>query len=218
MNENRIAALVGDFYHEAASMRAALEAAAQGPGCSIDFFADPAAGPWDRLSQYSLLVMAREGRIAPRESNAVWNTETHERAIADFVAAGGGLAGLHAGLASYGHTGIYGQTLHGSFMIHPEEHPQFQVRPLGTPHVLLEGFQEFSLRDEMYFVRVDSAQTTRLLEVTAPDYGSSTAAWAHAYGKGRVFCFTPGHRNEVLKDPSYLRFLARGIQWAMGLL
>jgi type 1 glutamine amidotransferase len=218
MKEIRIAALVGDFYHEAGPMRAALEAASKGQGSSIDFFTDPAAGPWDRLSQYSLLVMAREGRITPRESNAVWNTERHERAIGDFVAAGGGLVGLHAGLASYGHKGIYGQTLHGSFIIHPEEHPEFQVRPLGETHVLLEGFREFSLRDEMYFVRVDSTQTTRLLEVTAPDYGSSTAAWAHSIGKGRVFCFTPGHRNEVLADPAYLRFLARGVQWALGRL
>ncbi len=217
MTQNRIAALIGDFYHEAAPMRAALETAAQGKDSSIDFFTDPTALPWDRLSQYSLLVMARESRMAPLESKAVWNAESHERAIADFVAAGGGLVGLHAGLA-YTHKGIYGQTLHGSFGYHPEEHPQFQVRPLDAHHVLLEGFGEFSLRDEMYFVHVDSTQTTRLLEVASPDYGSSTAAWAHACGKGRVFCFTPGHRNEVLSDPAYLRFLARGIQWVSGRL
>jgi type 1 glutamine amidotransferase len=218
MTEHRIAALVGDFYHDPGPQRAALEGAAKGQGSSIDFFTDPAAGPWDRLSRYSLLVIAREGRIAPLESKAVWNTESHERSIADFVAAGGGLVGLHAGLASYEHKGIYGQTLHGSFMLHPEEHPEFQVRRLDAPHVLLEGFRGFSLRDEMYFVRVDSAQTTRLLEVDAPDYGRSTAAWAHTCGKGRVFCFTPGHRNEVLADPAYLRFLAHGIQWAQGRL
>jgi type 1 glutamine amidotransferase len=132
--------------------------------------------------------------------------------------AGGGLAGLHAGLASYGHAGIYCQTLHGSFVNHPEEHPEFRLRPLGTTHVLLDGFREVSFRDEMYFVRVDSGQTTRLLEVAAPDYGSSAAAWAHACGKGRVFCFTPGHRQEVLADPAYIGFLGRGIQWALGRL
>jgi type 1 glutamine amidotransferase len=217
MTEDRIAALIGDFYHEAAPMRAALETAAQGQGFSIDFFTDPAALPWNGLSQYSLLVMAREGRVAPLQSKAVWNTDSHERAIADFVAAGGGLVGLHAGLA-YGHTGTYGQTLRGSFAYHPEELPEFQVRPLGVPHVLLEGFREFSVRDEMYFVRVDSTQTTRLLEVVSSDYGSSSAAWAHALGKGRVFCFTPGHQSEVLSDPAYLRFLGRGIRWASGRL
>lgn len=198
-------------------MRAALETAAPDQGSLIDFFTDPAAVPWDRLSQYSHFVLAREGRVAPLESKAVWNTESHERAIADFVTAGGGLVGLHAGLA-YGLTSTYSRLLNGGFTYHPEELPEFQVRPLAARHVLLEGFREFSVKDEMYFVRVDSTRTTRLLEAASPDYGSSTAAWAHECGKGRVFCFTPGHRGEVLAHPAYRRFLARGIQWAVGRL
>jgi hypothetical protein len=35
------------------------------------------------------------------------------------------------------------------------------------------GFVGFELTDEMYFVRVDSARTTRLLEIAHPDYGTS---------------------------------------------
>jgi type 1 glutamine amidotransferase len=217
MPASRIAALVGDFYHEPGPMRAALEAAA-GADARIDFFTDPLTAPWGTLSDYGVLVMAREGRLAPRESNAVWNTERHEQAIAAFVRAGGGLVGLHAGLASYAHAGPYGSTLHGTFLIHPEQHPEFRIRSTGTSHVLLEGFSEISFRDEMYFVHVDSAETTRLLESSSPDYGSSTTAWAHACGAGRVFCFTPGHRTEVLEDPAYLRFLAKGIQWVRRLL
>ena len=213
MIENRVAALIGDFYHEAAPMRAALETAVQGPGSSIDFYTDPAAVPWDRLSQYSLLVMAREGRVVQR-----WLlVPVGGLALLPGFHAAGGLVGLHAGLA-YGHKGTYSRILQGGFTYHPEELPEFQVRPLGAHHVLLEGFREFSVRDEMYFVRVNSTETTRLLEVAASDYGTSTAAWAHACGKGRVFCFTPGHRSEVLADPAYLRFLARGIQWALGRL
>lgn len=217
MPASRIAALVGDFYHEPAPMRAALEAAA-GADARIDFFTDPLVAPWEKLSDYGVLVMAREGRLAPRESKAVWNTERHEQAIAAFVRAGGSLVGLHAGLASYAHAGPYGSTLHGTFFSHPEQHPEFRVRSTGAAHVLLEGFSEVSFRDELYFVRVDSADTTRLLESSAPDYGCTTTAWAHACGAGRVFCFTPGHRREVLEDPAYRRFLAKGIQWVQRLL
>ena len=208
----RIAALVGDFYHMPGPMQAALTAAA-GADVRIDFFTDPLAAPWEKLSDYDVLVMAREGRLAPRESDARWNTERHEQAISAFVRAGGGLVGLHAGLASYAHAGTYGSTLHGSFLMHPEQHPEFLVRSTGAAHALLEGFSEVSFRDEMYFVRVDSADTTRLLESSAPDYGSTTTAWAHACGAGRVFCFTPGHRAEVLEDPAYRGFLAKGILW-----
>jgi type 1 glutamine amidotransferase len=217
MPASRIAALVGDFYHEPDPMRAALEAAA-GSDARIDFFTDPLAAPWEKLSDYAVLVMAREGRLAPRESKAVWITERHEQAIAAFVRAGGGLVGLHAGLASYAHAGPYGSTLHGTFLMHPEQHPEFRVRSTGAAHVLLEGFSEVSFRDEMYFVRVDSADTTRLLESSEPDYGCTTTAWAHGCGAGRVFCFTPGHQREVLEDPAYRRFLAKGLQWVQRLL
>jgi type 1 glutamine amidotransferase len=215
--QSRIAALVGDFYHQPGPMRAALEATV-GPAARIDFFTDPLAVQWGRLGEYAVLVVAREGFVAPRESQARWNTEQHEEAIAAFVRSGGSLVGLHAGLASYAHAGPYGSTLHGTFLIHPEQHPEFRVRSTGASHVLLEGFAEVSFRDEMYFVHVDSQDTTRLLESSAPDYGSSTAAWAHECGAGRVFCFTPGHRTEVLEDPAYRWFLARGIRWARRLL
>jgi uncharacterized protein len=218
MAHDRIAALIGDFYHEPGPMRSALEAAVDSQDARIDFFTDPSAVPWEKLSDYALLVIAREGRMTPKESNAVWNTERHEKVIAEYVGAGGGLVGLHAGVASYAHAGAYGRTLHGTFFIHPEEHPEFCVRSTGASHVLLQGFREMKFRDEMYFVRVDSADTTRLLESISPDYGSSTAAWAHTCGKGRVFCFTPGHRNEVLADPAFRGFLSRGIQWVRGLL
>jgi hypothetical protein len=142
---SRIAALIGDFHHEPGPMRAAREAAA-GSDARIDFFNDPLAAPWEHLHDCGVLVVAREGRVAPRESKTLWFTERHERAIAAFV-------------------------------------------------------------------RVDSADTTRLLESSAPDYGSSTTARAHACVAGRVFCFTPGHRAEVLADPAYRRFLTNGIQW-----
>ena len=217
MPSSRIAALIGDDWHEPAPLRAALEAAA-GADARIDVFTDPFSVPWERLAGYGTLVMAREGRLAPRTSKALWCTERHEQAIAAFVRAGGGLVGLHAGLATYAHAGPYGATLHGTFFSHPEQHPEIRLRPTGAAHVLLDGFAEFSFLDEMYFMRVDSADTIRLLEASAADYGSSSAAWAHECGSGRVFCFTPGHRAEVLEDPAYRRFLAKGIQWVQRLI
>jgi type 1 glutamine amidotransferase len=217
MPMSRIAALIGDDWHEPLPMRAALEATA-GADARIDVFTDPIAVPWERLADYGVLVMAREGRRAPRSSKDLWITDRHEQAIAAFVRAGGSLVGLHAGLATYAHAGPYGATLHGTFFSHPEQHPEYRLRSTGAAHVLLEGFAEASFRDEMYFVRVDTADTTRLLEASAPDYGCTAAAWAHTSGAGRVFCFTPGHRSEVLEDPAYRRFLAKGLQWARRLI
>jgi type 1 glutamine amidotransferase len=215
MAVQRIAALVGDFYHEADGMRSALARAARAAGFDLQAFTEPADLPWDSLGTFRGLVLAKENRVAPAESNAVWATPAQESAIAEFAEAGGAVIGLHNGLASYDMNGAYFRTVRGAFQYHPKEHPRFRVRALSADHPALRGFKSFELTDEMYFVRVDSARTTCLLELAHPDYGTSCAAWAHDVGKGRVFCFTPGHRAEVLLDPGFSFILENGLRWAL---
>lgn len=41
--------------------------------------------------------------------------------------------------------------------------------------------------------------------------------WAKNYGKGRVFNFTGGHRDEFLDEPKNQALLLEGIDWALGL-
>jgi len=67
----RIAALLGDYYHEPGPMMDALQASAMGTGILIEFFQDPSSIPWGKLSTYGALVIAREGRIAPNQPNAL---------------------------------------------------------------------------------------------------------------------------------------------------
>jgi type 1 glutamine amidotransferase len=215
MAAQQVAALVGDFYHAPESIADALRQAAGRLGFALQTFTDPAGVPWESLGSYGGLIIAKENRIAPTQSNAVWAASKHESAIARFAAAGGAVIALHNGLASYDPEGAYFQTVRGGFQFHPKEHPRFQVRALPVSHPILAGFQGFELTDEMYFVHVDSSRTTRLLELAHIDYGTSCAAWAHEAGKGRVFCFTPGHNDEVLRDPGYARFLDNGLRWAL---
>jgi type 1 glutamine amidotransferase len=215
MAQRKLASLVGDFYHVPDGMRDTLRQAAARISFDVDVFTDPSALPWNALGDYRGLVMVKENRIAPAESNAVWATPKHEAAIADFAAAGGAVIGLHNGLSSFDPEGPYFQTVRGGFQYHPKEHPRFQVRALPVDHPVLAGFKGFELKDEMYFVRVLSSQTTRLLQLAHADYGTSCAAWAHDVGKGRVFCFTPGHTAEVLNDTAYRALLDRGLRWAL---
>ena len=212
---HRIAALIGDFYHAPDGMRDTLQAAAARAGFELAAYTDPALLPWDSLPDFDGLVMAKENRVEPGRSNAVWATAKHESAIAKFAAAGGALIGLHNGLSFFDEQGAYFQTLRGGFGYHPKEHPLFQVRALPGDHPVLTGFKMFELKDEMHFDHVLSSRTTRLLELVHADYGTSCAAWAHEVGRGRVFCFTPGHTTEALNDPGYTGFLDRGLRWAL---
>jgi len=211
--EIQILSLLGDFYHTPDAQRRALETVIRDLDATMDVFTDPRGVPWKEISRWNAIVMAREGRIAPPDPK-VWFTDDHQKALASFVHSGGALVALHAGLASYGHDGDYGRTIHGSFINHPVEHPEFRLRLAPARHEISRDVEEFSIRDEMYFVRIDSAETTVLLESFSPDYGSSAAAWAHTAGRGRVFCFTPGHREEVLSHSGYRDVLARGLRWA----
>jgi len=218
MATERIAAIIGDFYHRAEPMLDALNVTAGSLGLSVDPVPDPLRLDWAGLGSYRGLVIARENRVAPNENPArLWATEEHEAALAAFVKSGGALAVLHAGLASYRIAGPWFETVRGGFLFHPSEHPSFRVTMLETTHPALAGCSEVELKDEMYFVRVDSSRTTRLLEVVSPDYGVSCAGWAHAIGKGRVFCLTPGHTNEVLANPGYRKLLAQGMRWVLGM-
>ncbi len=212
----RIAALVGDFYHAPEDTLETLGRTARQLDLALDTFTDPSKAPWDALGSYRGLIIARENRIAPETSKEVWATARHESAMATYVRSGGALIVLHAGLASYGFGGAFFETVRGGFLYHPSEHPVFHVRALAVTHPILEGFHDLELKDEMYFVRVDSARTTSLLEVACPDYGTSCAAWAHGIGRGRVFCLTPGHTAGVLANPGYRRLLVKGIRWAVA--
>ncbi len=198
-------------------MKDCLEAWALGCGVRVDFCLDPAAGPWHDLTAYSGIVVARENRTDPPSSGAVWATRMHEEAISGFVDKGGALVVLHAGLASYPQAGPWFDTVRGAFLYHPPEHPSFSVRRAGAEHPALSRFAAFEATDEMYFVKIDSARTTPLLEAWSPDYGSSCASWAHEQGRGKVFCLTPGHRAEVTADSAYRRTLDAGLRWALGL-
>ncbi len=208
-------ALVGDFYHAADGMTRTLEHAASELGLELRAFVDPSQVPWDTLRDYRAIVMAKENRVAPEQSNEVWATARHEAAIAEFAEAGGAVIGLHNGLALYDEEGAYFRTVRGSFRFHPKEHPRFAVRAVAPDHPAVAGFEPFELQDEMYFVRVDSRRTSCLLELAHADYGMTCAAWAHEVGKGRVFCFTPGHTDAVLNDRGYMRVLTHGMRWAL---
>lgn len=209
--------LIGDFYHKAAPMSEALGAACAELGVSLYLEDDPKRFPWKRLDEFGLIIVAREARVRPTESDEVWTNDEYERAIVSRVRAGASLAVIHAGLASYDPNGPFVEATRGYFLMHPAEHPVFTVSAVRTDHPIVDGSQSFSIQDEMYFVRVDSKKTQKLFEARNEDYGSSCAGWAHTFGSGRVFCYTPGHTERVLADPSYRAVLVKGLRWLVEL-
>jgi hypothetical protein len=92
---------------------------------------------------------------------------------------------------------------------------------LGRTHPITTGIDDFDLVTEQYWVLSDDyndvlATTTQTVRpwdawnrpVTAP------AIWTRTWGKGRIFVSAPGHRLEIVDNPSVRTIIERGMMWA----
>lgn len=71
--------------------------------------------------------------------------------------------------------------------------------------------------DELYQTETVLDGTTALMTVQSPqDQRVHTVAWAHTYGKGRVFGTTLGHDMTTVQLPDYLRLIMNGLLWSTG--
>jgi len=149
-------------------------------------------------------------------------TDEEMKALADFVAAGKGLVGIHGATDS-----SMGEVFGGRFSGHPW-HMNVGVKVDDPGHPLCKAFQGkgFMVVDEIYqFKKIYSRENLRLLlsldmnktenrgQREDQDYA---VAWVKAHGDGRVFYGSLGHRDEIFWNPLVLRFYLDGIQFALG--
>lgn len=153
------------------------------------------------------------------------------------VEAGTGLAGWHGGIAdSYRASADYLQLVGGQFAHHAAAAPPDQrsgeqadnyvphritMTALGEEHPVTAGVGDVDLVTEQYWVLTDDycdvlATTTTAVRDWGPWHRPVTcpAIWTRAWGAGRVFVCTPGHRVEVLEHPSVRTVVERGLLWA----
>ncbi|MFD7137517.1 ThuA domain-containing protein [Streptomyces sp. NPDC059894] len=149
---------------------------------------------------------------------------------------GTGLAGWHGGIAdSYRESADYLHLIGGQFACHPGVHPDertgeqsdayvpytVNMLPAAATHPITEGLADFDLVTEQYWVLADDyidvlATTTQKIRPWDPWHRevTSPAIWTRRWGKGRIFVCTPGHRVEVLENPSVRTVIERGLLWA----
>jgi uncharacterized protein len=167
-------------------------------------------------------------------------SEISPEALAGLIAAvraGTGMVGWHGGIAdSYRNSADYLQLIGGQFAHHasvnpPEqatgeqsdnyEHYTVEITDLGRSHPVTAGVEDFELTTEQYWVLSDEynqvlATTTQAKRdwdawdrpVTFP------AVWTRQWGEGRIVVSTPGHRLEIVQDPSVRRIIEQGLLWA----
>jgi len=91
------------------------------------------------------------------------------------------------------------------------------------------GGKDFRLSEEIFqfvdpysrdklrvLISIDTAQTNMAVKGLVRTDGDYALAWVKAYGKGRVFYTSLGHRTRLYWNPMILRFYLDGIQFVMG--
>lgn len=213
----RVLAVAGDFYHDDAVIRRALEKAlapfAEAGRLELAFAErEQLIGLLD--GRPDLVVLFAENRTDPQgDESRVWMTEDMADKIVRYVRGGGAWLAWHSGLASYPENGAYVGMLKGRFLYHPPEHAAVTYTPeAGTDLGELGG--PFRLKDEHYFVDCREPDTTVFLRSRSAA-GESAAGWFHPFGEGRVACLAPAHLEEGLLDPDFMAVMRRVVAWCL---
>ena len=153
--------------------------------------------------------------------------EEQAAGLAAAVRAGTGLAGWHGGIVGAFHHNGYHHLTGGVFVHHPAgfvDH-ELTVLPDRAAHPVVAGIDSVRLHTEKYWVLTDPLNDV-LATVTydpEPDADPPTpwaqrvtlpAVWTRAWGAGRVFVSTVGHKLDDLAVPEIRALTERGLLWA----
>jgi type 1 glutamine amidotransferase len=187
----------------------------------------------ERLREFDAVVMNNTmlNVFGPPEVEA-----TRMRALVDFVGNGKGLVGIHSA-SVWGNDPAnsteteFRQLMGGRFRNHPWESEPASIRVEDTSHPLnaawggkaalplpfLGELFQYDLPYSRDKVRVlfslDLSETADKGQRPDKDY---PLAWVQSVGKGRSFYSALGHNKNAFGDPSFLRLLQDGVQFALG--
>ncbi len=210
------------YYHEIIPFSAGkmMEWAKRSGRYEVDVSKDCALITAEFLQRYDALVFYTNRELPMRPEQ--------REAITDFVRAGKGFVAVHSGTGTFFEWTPYQDMINAIFDGHPWTQ-QVAVNIEQSDHPIMQGVpKRFEVNDEIYqHTRWDRGTTHVLasLDVTSVDLNAKEVnrkdkdfgiAWAHRYGKGRVYVNVLGHTKEVWENPVFERMMVQGILWSLG--
>ena len=132
-----------------------------------------------------------------------------EDGLANFVASGNGLVGVHG--TGWWIGGRAADLLGG----HANWHPPgltFTVNVADDSHPVMQGINDFEVDDEIYITAWDPA-----IHIVASAQWADRPqpmAWVKPYGEGRVFYTTLGHTSDTFTRAAVQKMMRQGALWA----
>lgn len=141
-----------------------------------------------------------------------------QRAIMNFVDAGGGLIVAHAGLwYNWPDWTEYNRTLLGGGTRSHDRFGEFEVTVTAPQHPVMQGVPaHFKVSDELYHQEIDprGPPVEVLATATSPLTGKTyPSIWVVHRGHGRIVCITLGHDEKTHADPAYAHILVNSTAW-----
>jgi putative membrane-bound dehydrogenase-like protein len=148
-----------------------------------------------------LAIYANTTRISPEQ----------EKAMLDFVAAGGGLAPLHCASYCFLNSPKYIELVGGQFKSHGTG--VFKETIVNATHPIMNGVAPIESWDETY-VHTKHNTNRIVLAERRDDAGAEPYTWVREHGKGRVFYTAWGHDQRTWSNAGFVALVDNGIRWA----
>jgi type 1 glutamine amidotransferase len=188
----------------------------------------------DQIGQWDIFVFETTGDLSkPVGDKQPPISADGEKALYDAIRAGKGFMGMHCATDTFGKhrkkgaDDAYIQMIGGEFNGHGDQQKcKIEIADPEFPGIN-NGFgkegKSFEINDEWYALRyLPEDMHVILYQVTAGMKGGMyqrpnfPMTWARAYGKGRVFYTSMGHREDVWSNPMYQALLLGALAWSSG--
>jgi len=153
------------------------------------------------LAQFDcLMIYANTTRISPEQ----------EKAMLDFVAAGGGLAPIHCASYCFLNSSNYIELVGAQFRRHGTG--TFKETIVKADHPVMTGLSAIESWDETYVHHRHNTNRIVLAE-RRDDSGPEPWTWVREHGKGRVFYTAWGHDQRTWSNAGFHALLENGVRW-----
>jgi cytochrome c len=204
------------FRHDSIpAARKALLDAGIGRGWTVTFTEDATVFNPGKLKEFDAVVFLMT-------TGDVLNPD-QEKAFTSFIHTGGGFAGVHAAADTEYEWPWYGELVGAYFLSHPQIQDAV-VRIENTAHPSTQALPNpWSRKDEWYDYKASPRGKVQVLASLDPkSYAGSKMTedhpimWCHEFQGGRSWYTGMGHTVESYQDPTFMKMLIEGVEWACG--
>ncbi|MEW6157764.1 MAG: PVC-type heme-binding CxxCH protein [Verrucomicrobiota bacterium] len=138
-------------------------------------------------------------------------SSAQEKALLDFVAAGGGFVPLHCASYCFLNSPKYIELVGAQFKSHGTG--VFKEMIVDANHPIMKGLEPIESWDETYVHAKHNSDRVVLAE-RRHEQGAEPWTWVREHGKGRVFYTAWGHDQRTWSHAGFHALVERGIRWA----